>query len=107
MKLAAEDAKNAVMRTISPLSFAVLLGLGVSPGLGAATFVAAEEPANGPTGFSAATESANSAGKTGEAADGPIKKTVAGRPSASKTIRRWPSLRAANNRPAEKPSHRP
>jgi hypothetical protein len=48
-------------------------------GLAATTFVAAEEPANGPTGFSAATESANSAGKTGEAADCPIKKTVGGK----------------------------
>jgi hypothetical protein len=56
-----------------PLGFAVLLGLA------APTFVAAEEPASRPTGFSAATESANSAGKTGDAADCPIKKTVDGK----------------------------
>jgi hypothetical protein len=72
MKFAAEDAKKVAMK-MPPLSFAVLFGLA------ATTFVAAEEPAKGPTGFSAATESANSAGKTGEAADCPIKKTVGGK----------------------------
>ena len=60
------------MRTM-PLTFAVVLGLAGT------TVVAAEESAKGPTGFSAATESANSAGKTGEAADCPIKKTVGGK----------------------------
>ena len=73
MKLAAEDAKKVAMRTMPPLSFAVLIGLA------ATTFVAAEEPANGPTGFSAATESAASKGKTGETAECPIKKTVGGK----------------------------
>jgi hypothetical protein len=73
MKLAAEDAKKVAMRTMPPLIFAMVLGVG------ATTLVAAEEPTTGPSGFSAATESANSAGKTGEAADCPIKKTVGGK----------------------------
>ncbi len=73
MKTAAEDAKRVAMRTVSPLTVAMLLGFGST------ALVAAEKPTTGPSGFSAATESANSAGKTGESAECPIKKTVGGK----------------------------
>jgi hypothetical protein len=73
MKATTKDAKREAMRTVSPLTVAMLLGFG------ATTFVAAEEPAAVPSGFSAATESANSKGKTGDSADCPIKKTVGGK----------------------------
>ncbi len=56
------------MKTMLPLTVAMLLGFG------APALVAAEQPATGPSGFSAATESANSKGKTGESAECPIKK---------------------------------
>lgn len=72
MKVTAEHAKRLAMRTVSLLTVAMLLGFG------ATALVAAEEPATGPSGFSAATESANSMGKTGDSADCPIKKTVDG-----------------------------
>ena len=52
-------------------SLTVALLLGLSP-----TALVAAEPTAGPSGFSAATQSANSKGKTGESADCPIKKTV-------------------------------
>jgi hypothetical protein len=61
------------MRTVSPLAVALLLGFG------ATALVAAEQPTTGPSGFSSATESANSKGKTGESAECPIKKTVGGK----------------------------
>jgi hypothetical protein len=73
MKVTAEDAKRVVMRTVSLLTVALLLGFGATP------LVAAEESATGPSGFSAATESADSEGKTGDSADCPIKKTVGGK----------------------------
>ena len=73
MKATAKDAKRVAMRTVSPLTVAVLLGFG------ATALVAAEQPATGPSGFSAPTESANSKGKTGESAECPIKKTVGGK----------------------------
>jgi len=73
MKATAEHAKRVVMKTVSPLTVALLLGFG------ATALVAAEEPATGPSGFSAPTESANSTGKTGESAECPIKKTVGGK----------------------------
>jgi hypothetical protein len=76
MKATVKDAKRVAMRTVSPLTVAMLLGFG------ATALVAAEQPATGPSGFSAATESANSKGKTGDS-----------RPS--------PSLRAATNHPSE------
>jgi len=69
------------MKTMSLITVAVLLGFG------ATALVAAKQPATGPSGFSAATESANSKGKTGESAECPIKKRSAGRPSAFRTIR--------------------
>ena len=56
-----------------------LLTVAMALGFGASTLAAAEEPAKGPSGFSAATESANSKGKTGDSADCPIKKTVNGK----------------------------
>ena len=59
-------------RMVLPVSVAVLLGIG-------ATALSAAEPSTGPSGFSAATESANSKGKTGDSADCPIKKTVDGK----------------------------
>ena len=73
MKVPAKDAKRVAMKTMSLITVAVLLGFG------ATAFVAAEQPATGPSGFSAATESANSKGKTGESAECPIKKTVDGK----------------------------
>jgi hypothetical protein len=73
MKFTIEDAKRVAMRTVSPLTVAMLLGFR------ATVLVAAEEPATGPSGFSAATESANSEGKTGDSADCPIKKTIDGK----------------------------
>jgi hypothetical protein len=73
MKFTVEDAKRVAMRTVSPLTVAMLLGFS------ATVLVAAEEPATGPSGFSAATESANSEGKTGDSADCPIKKTIDGK----------------------------
>jgi hypothetical protein len=73
MKVTAEHAKRVGMRTVSSLTVAMLLGFG------ATALVAAEQPATGPSGFSAATESANSKGKTGDSADCPIKKTVGGK----------------------------
>ena len=54
------------------VTVASLLGL-------VSTALVAAEPATGPSGFSAATESANSEGKTGDSADCPIKKTVNGK----------------------------
>jgi hypothetical protein len=72
-KVTAKDAKRVAMRTVCPLMVALLLGFG------ATELVAAEQPATGPSGFSAATESANSKGKTGDSADCPIKKTVDGK----------------------------
>ena len=80
------------MKTVLPLTVALLLGFG------ATALVAAEQPATGPSGFSAPTESANSKGKTGESAECPIKKRSAGRPSAFRTIPPSPSLRAALTR---------
>ena len=73
MKATAEVAKSVAMRTVLPLTVAMLLGFG------ATAPVAAEEPATGPSGFSAATESAKRNGKTGESAECPIKETVDGR----------------------------
>jgi hypothetical protein len=73
MKVRAKDAKRVAMKTMSLITVAVLLGFG------ATALVAAEQPATGPSGFSAATESANSKGKTGESAECPIKKTVGGK----------------------------
>jgi hypothetical protein len=73
MKATAEHAKRVAMKTVSPLTVAMLLGFG------ATALVAAEEPVTGPSGFSAPTESANSKGKTGESAECPIKKTVGGK----------------------------
>ena len=73
MKATAEDAKSVAMRTVLPLTVAMLLGFG------ATAPVAAEEPATGPSGFSAATESAKSKGKTGESAECRNKKTVDGK----------------------------
>ena len=81
MKVTAEHAKGEAMKTVLPLTIALLLGFG------ATALVAEEEPATGPSGFSAPTESANSKGKTGESAECPIKKRSAGRPSAFRTIR--------------------
>jgi hypothetical protein len=54
------------------LTGVVLLASGATP-------LVAAEPTTGPSGFSAATESANSKGKTGDSADCPIKKTVDGK----------------------------
>jgi len=68
MKATAEHAKRVAMKTMLPLTVAMLLGFG------APALVAAEEPATGPSGFSAGTESANSKGKTGESAECPIKR---------------------------------
>jgi hypothetical protein len=59
-------------RMLLPLIAACALGCG-------ATALVAAEPATGPSGFPAATESANSKGKTGDSADCPIKKTVDGK----------------------------
>lgn len=59
-------------RMLLPLMTVCALGCG-------ATALFAAEPATGPTGFPAASESANSKGKTGESADCPIKKTVDGK----------------------------
>ena len=59
MKATAEHAKRVAMKAMS-LTVAMLLGFG------ATALVAAEQPATGPSGFSAPTESANSKGKTGE-----------------------------------------
>ncbi|MFZ0397805.1 MAG: hypothetical protein WAM06_07170 [Methyloceanibacter sp.] len=73
MKDTAEHAKRGAMKTVSLMTVAILLGFG------ATALVAAEQPATGPSGFSAATESANSKGKTGESAECPIKKTVDGK----------------------------
>jgi len=73
MKVRAKDAKRVAMKTMSLITVAVLLGFG------ATALVAAKQPATGPSGFSAATESANSKGKTGESAECPIKKTVGGK----------------------------
>jgi hypothetical protein len=73
MKATAEHAKRVARKTMLPLTVAMLLGFG------APALVAAEQPATGPSGFSAATESANSKGKTGESAECPIKKTVDGK----------------------------
>jgi hypothetical protein len=61
------------MKTVSPLTVAMLIGFG------ATALVAAEGPPTGPSGFSAATESVNSKGETGDSADCPIKKTVGGK----------------------------
>ena len=61
------------MKTVSLITVAMLLGFG------ATALVAAEQPATGPSGFSAATGSADSKGKTGDSADCPIKKTVGGK----------------------------
>jgi len=58
---------------VLPLTVTVMLGFG------ATTLVAAEEPTTRPSGFPAATESANSKGKIGDSADCPIKKTVDGK----------------------------
>jgi hypothetical protein len=80
MEVTAKDAKRVAMRTVSLITVAMLLGFG------ATALVAAEQPATGPSGFSAATESANSNGKTRDSADCPIKKRSAGRPSAFRTI---------------------
>ena len=63
MKATAEHVKRVAMKTVSPLTVAMLLDFG------ATALVAAEEPATGPSGFSAPTESANSKGKTGESAE--------------------------------------
>ena len=73
MKVPAKDAKRVAMKTMSLITVAVLLGFD------ATALVAAEQPATGPSGFSAPTESANSKGKTGESAECPIKKTVGGK----------------------------
>jgi len=74
-KVTAKHAKRVAMRKkMSPLMVAMLLGFG------ATALVAAEQPATGPSGFSAATESADSKGKTGESAGRSIKKTVGGKP---------------------------
>jgi hypothetical protein len=73
MKVTTKDAKRVAMKTVLPLTVAMLLGFC------ATAHVAAEQPATGPSGFSAATDSANSKGKTGESADCPIKKTVGGK----------------------------
>jgi hypothetical protein len=73
MKVRAKDAKRVAMKTMSLITVAVLLGFD------ATALVAAEQPATGPSGFSAPTESANSKGKTGESAECPIKKTVGGK----------------------------
>jgi len=51
------------------LTVALLLGLSRAA-------LGAVEPTAGPSGFSAATESANSKGNTGDNADCPIEKTV-------------------------------
>src|SRR5262245_45605545 len=92
-KVTAKHAKRVAMRKMSPLMVAMLLGFG------ATALVAAEQPATGPSGFSAATESADSKGKTGESAGRPIKKRSAASPSAFRTIRPSPSLRSATNHP--------
>jgi len=73
MKVSANNAKRVGMRTVLLLMVLMLLGFG------ATALVAAEQPATGPSGFSAPTESANSKGKTGESAECPIKKTVGGK----------------------------
>ena len=73
MKATAEHAKGVVMKTMSLITVAMLFGFG------ATALVAAEQPATGPSGFSAATGSADSKGKTGDSADCPIKKTVGGK----------------------------
>jgi len=73
-KVTAKHAKRVAMRKMSPLMVAMLLGFG------ATALVAAEQPAAGPSGFSATTESADSKGKTGESAGRSIKKTVGGKP---------------------------
>lgn len=59
-------------RMLLPLMAACALGC-------SATALAAAELAAGPSGFPAATDSANSKGKTGELAECPIKKTVDGK----------------------------
>ena len=60
-------------RMVWPLTAAFLLGLVPT------ALVAAEQPTTGPSGFSAAIQSADSKGKTGDSADCPIKKTVDGK----------------------------
>ena len=73
MNVTNEDAKEKAMKKlVLPLTAALMLGFG-------ATTVAAAEPAVGPSGFPAASESANNKGKTGETAECPIKKTVDGK----------------------------
>jgi hypothetical protein len=67
-----ETEEVAMKKLALLLSIPVLLGFG-------ATAQAQTEQAAGPSGFSAATESANSKGKTGETAECPIKKTVGGK----------------------------
>jgi hypothetical protein len=59
-------------RMVLPIAIAVLLGFGATARAGA-------ESMTGPSGFPAATESANSKGKTGETAECPIKKTIGGK----------------------------
>jgi hypothetical protein len=56
MKVSANNAKRVGMRTVLLLMVFMLLGFG------ATALVAAEQPATGPSGFSAPTESANSKG---------------------------------------------
>jgi hypothetical protein len=62
----------AMKKMVLPIAVAVLLGFG-------ATALSAAESGTGPSGFPAATESANSKGKTGDSADCPIKKTFDGK----------------------------
>ena len=59
-------------RMLLPLMAACVVGCG-------ATYLFAAGSTTGPNGFPAATESANSKGKTGESAECPIKKTVDGK----------------------------
>jgi hypothetical protein len=59
-------------RMLLPLMAACVVGC-------SATSLFAAESATGPSGFPAATDSANSKGKTGESAECPIKKTVDGK----------------------------
>ena len=67
-----DERKLAMKRMVLPIAVAALFGFG-------AKALSAAEPATGPSGFPAATESANSKGKTGDTADCPIKKPVDGK----------------------------
>ena len=73
MKATAEDAKSVAMRTVLPLTVAMLLGFG------ATAPVAAEEPARGPVAFRLRPRASRVRAKPARAAECPIKKTVDGK----------------------------